>query len=75
MPEIYAWLKYDLLANTRVSASATAPHSYIVEGEGGWLIRQNNHNIIAVPFDDEIMQHEGNGLTSAASDDGAVFTH
>ena len=48
-PETYAWLKYDSLTDTRASAPATAPRSYIVEGEGSRTIRRNRRDIIAVP--------------------------
>jgi len=40
-PETYAWLKYDSLTDTRVSAPAAAPRSYIAVGEGSRTIRRN----------------------------------
>jgi len=52
-PETYAWLKYDSLADSRVSAQAAAPRSYIVKGEGGRTIWRNRRDIIAVPSDDD----------------------
>ena len=70
-PETYAWLKYDSLTDTRVSALAAAPRSYIVEGEGS---RRNRRDIIAVPSEDEAAQREGDGHTPAARDDGEAFT-
>jgi len=73
-PETYAWLKYDSLSDTRVSAPAAAPRSYIVEGDGGRTIRRNPRNIIAVPSEDEAAQREEDGHVPAAQDDGAVFT-
>jgi len=73
-PETYAWLKYDSLTDTRVSAPAAAPRSYIVEGEGSRTIRRNRRDITAVPSEDEAAQREGDRHVPAARDDGAVFT-
>ena len=76
-PETYAWLKYDSLTDTRVSAPAAAPHSYIVEGEGSRTIRtirRNHRDIIAFPFEDEAAQREGDGHVPAACDDITVLT-
>jgi len=72
-PETYAWLKYDSLTDTRVSAPAAAPRSYIADGDGGRTIRRNRRDIIAVPSEDEAVQREGDGHVLAARDDGAVF--
>jgi len=73
-PETYAWLKYDSLTDTRVSAPAAAPRSYIHEGKGSRTIRQNRRDIIAVPSEDEAPQREGDGHVPAAHDDGAGFS-
>jgi len=73
-PETYAWLKYDSLTDTKVSAPADVLRSYIVEGEGIRTFRQNRRDIIAVPSEDDAAQREGDGHTPAARDDGAVFT-
>jgi len=73
-PETYALLKYDSLTDTRVSAPAAAPRSYIVEGEGSRTIRRNRRDIIAFPSEDEAAQHEGDGHVPAVRDDVAVFT-
>jgi len=47
-PETYAWLKYNSLTDTRVSALGAAPCLYIVEGKIGGTIRWNRRDIIAV---------------------------
>ena len=73
-PETYAWLKYDSLTDTRVSAPAAALRSYIVGGEGSRTNRRNRRDIIAVPSEDEAAQRERDGHVPAARDDGAVFT-
>ena len=73
-PETYAWLKSDSLTDTRVSAPADAPRSYIIEGEGARTIRRSRQDIIAIPSEDEAVQCEGDGHVPAARDDGAVFT-
>jgi len=74
LPETYAWLKYNSLTDTRVSAPAAAPRSYIVEGEEGRTIGQNRRDIIVVPSEDEAAQREGDGHVPAAHDDVAAFS-
>jgi len=47
---------------------------YRVEGEGGRKFRQNRREIIVARSDEEAAQYKGDGNTSAARDDGSVFT-